>query len=219
MTDTAIVDVDGTLVDTNYLHVLAWSRAFARHGLTPEMWRIHHYCGMGGDQLVPAVVGEEVDEKVGDAVRAGWEEEFGKLQPEVRPFDRATELLADLKRRGFLVVLASSSKSAQVDLFLDLLNGREHCDAWTTSKDVDETKPNPDLLQVALDKVGGSSGVVIGDSIWDFVAAARTELPGIGLRTGGFTAAELTDAGAAQVFDSPADLLENLDETALSQPA
>jgi HAD superfamily hydrolase (TIGR01549 family) len=214
--DTAVLDIDGTLVDTNYHHAIAWYRAFRRFELTVPVWRLHRAIGMGGDQLVGAVAGKDTEERIGDDVRAAWAEEFAPLLDEVRPFSRVQELLVDLRRRGFRVVLASSGRAEHVDRYLDLVGGRTLADAWTTSADVEHTKPAPDLLTAALDRVGGRSGVIVGDSVWDFRAAARLGVPGYAVRTGGFSEAELRDAGALDVVDSPAELLERLDKTALS---
>ena len=218
MPRTAILDVDGTLVDSNYQHALAWFRAFRRYGITLEMWRVHRHIGMGGDQLVPALVGEEVDAAMGDQLREQSGVEFEPLIGEVAAFDRAHELLVELKRRGFTVVLASSGKPADVEHWLDVLDARDHCDAWTTSQDVGETKPAPDLLQVALDRVGADEAVVLGDSVWDFEAARRLGLASIGLRTGGFGVEELRQAGADLVLNSVADLVEALDSTPFHSP-
>jgi HAD superfamily hydrolase (TIGR01549 family) len=179
---------------------------------------VHRHIGMGGDQLVPAVAGMRAEHEHGDALRSAWVRHFEPLLQEIRAFDSATDLLDALQDKGFRVVLASSGKPEHVDRFLDLLDGRRRCDAWTTSEDVDATKPEPDLLQVALAKAGGRSGVVIGDSPWDFIAAGSSSMPGIGLRTGGFTAAELTQAGAGEVHDSPAALLKALDDGPLAEP-
>ena len=217
--DTAIVDVDGTLVDTNFHHALAWARAFRRFDREVPLWRLHRAIGMGGDQLVAAVAGEEAEERFGDDVRAAWAEEFAPLLDEIRPFDGVGELLTQLRRRGFRIVLASSGRTDHVDRYLELIDGRALSDGWTTSGDVDRTKPEPDLLEVALDRVGGTAGVVIGDSVWDFRAAARVDAPGYGLRTGGFAVAELREAGARAVYDAPAELCAHLDETALASAA
>ncbi|MEU9831572.1 HAD family hydrolase [Streptosporangium sp. NPDC048047] len=213
MADTAIIDVDGTLVDTNYQHALAWYRAFARYDVVLPLWRIHRHIGMGGDQIVAALAGDEVEREHGDALREAWTEEFDKMIDEVRPFEGATELLAELGRRGFAVVLASSGKPQHVERFLDLIDGREHCKAWTTSEDVEKTKPAPDLMKVALAKAEGASGVAVGDSTWDFLAAGKLDLPGVAVRTGGFSPEELREAGAAHVFESIPDLIEGLDRT------
>ncbi len=216
--DTAVIDIDGTLVDTNYQHSLAWYRAFGRHDVWLPLWRIHRHIGMGGDQLVAALAGDAVEKRHGDALREAWVEEFDRFIDEVRPFDGATELLIELGRRGFAVVLASSGRPRHVEHFLDLIDGRAHCRAWTTSEDVEATKPAPDLLRVALDKAQGAHAVAIGDSTWDFLAAGKLGLPGIAVRTGGFCSDELREAGAADVFDSITELTGNLDRTLLRAP-
>ena len=209
MADTAIFDVDGTLVDTNYQHALAWYRAFRRYDITPAVWRIHRAIGMGGDNLVTAIAGEDVEKAHGDELRAAWTEEF-ELD-EIQPFEGARALIDEVASRGFRLVLASSGQKAHVEHFLDLLGGREVADAWTTSDDVDATKPEPDLVGVALQKVDGASGVMIGDSVWDAVAAGKLDVPTIAVRTGGFSEAELREAGAFRVYESLVELHENLD--------
>jgi HAD superfamily hydrolase (TIGR01549 family) len=214
--DTAIFDVDGTLVDTNYHHALAWFRAFRRYDVTLPVWRLHRAIGMGGDQLVAAVAGKRLEEEHGDGLRAAWAEEFQPLLKEVQPFEGVRELLTDVRERGFTVVLASSGKPDHVDAYLDLFGGRELCEAWTTSEDVEQTKPAPDLLVVALEKVGGRSAVVVGDSVWDFEAAGRAGYPGYAIRTGGFSVEELKESGAKEVFDSLPQLREQLDSTELA---
>jgi HAD superfamily hydrolase (TIGR01549 family) len=214
--DVAVFDVDGTLVDTNYHHAVAWFRAFRRCDVTVPVWRLHRAIGMGGDKLVPAVAGEDVEERHGDAVRAAWAEEFAPMLDEIQPFDGAGPLLAEVRRRGFRLVLASSGRAEHVDHYLDLIDGRSLADAWTSSGDVGQTKPAPDLLAVALERVGGGSAVVVGDSVWDFEAAGRLGLPGYAVRSGGFAESELREAGALEVADSPADLLARLDTTLLA---
>ncbi len=217
--DTAIFDVDGTLVDTSYHHALAWFRAFRRHDLTIPVWRLHRAIGMGGDQLVPAVAGDDVEQRLGEELRAHWAEEFDVLIGEIQPLDGARTLLEDVRRRGFTLVLASSGKAEHVDHYLSLFGGAELADAWTTSADVERTKPEPDLLQVALDKVAGCSAVLVGDAVWDFHAGARLGVPGYGLRSGGYSVEELREAGAEEVFESPAQLHEHLDRTLLAKAA
>jgi HAD superfamily hydrolase (TIGR01549 family) len=203
MIDTVILDVDGTLVDSNYHHSLAWSRAFDRHGLTVPLWRIHRAIGMGGDKLVAEVSDQRTEDEAGDALRDRWTEEFDQLIGEVRPFAGTRPLLETLKRRGLHVVLASSGQPQHVETFLDLFDGRSVADAWTTADDVQESKPAADLLHAAMDRVDGSSGVMVGDATWDARAAVAAGMPSIGLRTGGFGEAELRDAGATEVFDGP----------------
>jgi HAD superfamily hydrolase (TIGR01549 family) len=218
MADTAIFDVDGTLVDSNYQHTLAWARAFRRHDVVRPLWRIHRAIGMGGDKLVAEVAGDDVEARLGDELREAWVEEFDRLIDEVQPFAGARDLLEEVKERGFRLVLASSGKAQHVEVFLDRVGGRSLADAWTTAEDAEQSKPEPDLVKTALAKVEGASGVMIGDSVWDVVAAGRLDVPTIAIRTGGFSTGELEEAGSAQVYESLVDLRESLDETALKSP-
>jgi HAD superfamily hydrolase (TIGR01549 family) len=218
MADTAIFDVDGTLVDTNYQHALAWFRAFRRFGVTLPLWRLHRGIGMGGDVFVPTVGGQEVEDAHGDDLRQAWTEEFDQLIGEVQPLEGAHELLRAVKDRGFRLVLASSGSAKHVDVFLDLVDGKGLADAWTTSEDAETSKPAPDLVAVALQKVEGASGVMVGDSVYDVEAAGKLDVPTLALRTGGFGVEELRAAGAVGVFESLVDLREHLDETPLARP-
>jgi HAD superfamily hydrolase (TIGR01549 family) len=213
--DTAVFDVDGTLVDTNYQHALAWYRAFRRFGTGLPVWRLHRAIGMGGDQLVAAVAGDDVEAEHGDDLRAAWSEEYAPMLHEVQAFDGVRDLLTDVAKRGLTIVLASSGAPDHVESYLDLFDGRSLAAAWLTSKDVDRTKPQPDLLQRAVERVGGSAAVLVGDSVWDLVAADHAGIPGYGLRTGGFSPDELRGAGAREVFESIRDLHDGLDRTLL----
>jgi HAD superfamily hydrolase (TIGR01549 family) len=172
---------------------------------------VHRAIGMGGDRLVAHVAGEDVEHEHGDQVRDRWEHEFDDLIGEIRPVDGARELLAAVKDRGKSLVLASSGKLKHVDVYLDLLDGRTSADAWTTSDDVDDSKPAPDLLQVAIDKVSGTSAIKIGDSVWDCRAADEAGVPSVAVLTGGFSRDELLEAGASRVFASLAELEAALD--------
>jgi HAD superfamily hydrolase (TIGR01549 family) len=200
--ETVVFDVDGTLVDTNYHHTIAWFRAFQKHGVAVPCWRIHRAIGMGGDRLVPSVAGEDVDEEIGDDVRADWKKIFDPMLGEIIPFDGARALVTAAKERGFTVALASSGKPDHVKHYLELLDVGDVADDWTSSEDVDATKPAPDLLQVALERVRGGRAVLIGDSVWDCEAAANAGIPCVSLLTGGFGADELREAGAVAVYDS-----------------
>ncbi len=214
---TAILDIDGTLVDTNYQHTIAWGRAFQRHALGVALWRIHRHIGMGGDQLVTAVCDEETESRHGDQLRDAEGEEYMRLIDEVQPMARSRELIVALKDRGHTVVLASSAKSDEVDHYLDLLDARDLVDGWTTSADVENTKPSPDLVHAALEKVSddASAAVMIGDTPWDVQSAGRAGVETIAVITGGFSEQELTDAGAVAVYESVAALCEDLDDTRL----
>jgi len=213
--DAALLDVDGTLVDTNCQHALAWYRAFRRHGIVLPLWRIHRSIGMGGDQLVPALVGEETDQEKGDDIRDTRDTLYQELIGEVEPLHGSHELIADLKERGLRVVLASSAPEDELEHYLELLDARELADAWTTDGDVAATKPAPDLVRAALDKAGTESAVMIGDTRWDIEAARRAGLETICVITGGWSEQELRDAGAVAVFESVDELRERLNETPL----
>jgi HAD superfamily hydrolase (TIGR01509 family) len=215
----AVLDVDGTLVDTNYQHALAWYRSFRSLGETFPVWRIHRLIGMGGDQLVAALGGDEVEARIGDEARERWVREVDPMMAETALLPGARELLVALKERGHRVVLASSGKPHHVERALDLLDARELADGWTTSEDVESTKPAPDLLQVALKKIGepvDAPSVVVGDSVFDVEAAKNAGMPAIVVRSGGFGDDELRDAGAIGIYDTPADLTAALDETDLA---
>jgi HAD superfamily hydrolase (TIGR01509 family) len=216
MPPAAILDVDGTLVDTNYHHVIAWYRAFHQHDVVLPIWRIHRHIGMGGDQLVKALGGEQLEDDKGDDIRAAEKVLYAELIGEVEPLEGARALIEDLKGRGHAVVLASSAKAEEVEHYLDLLDARELADGWTTSADVEATKPEPDLVQAAVEKAGGGDAVMVGDSTWDCEAAKRAGLPTVAVLTGGFSEAELRDAGAVAVYESIEALRESLDETPLA---
>jgi HAD superfamily hydrolase (TIGR01509 family) len=216
MPRAAILDVDGTLVDTNYHHAIAWYRAFRQNEVMLPIWRIHRHIGMGGDQLVKALAGESVENEKGDDIRAAESVLYGELMSEVEPLRGSRELIEDLKERGHAVVLASSAKEHEVDHYLDLLDARELADDWTTSADVESTKPEPDLVVAAVEKAGGGEAVMVGDSTWDCEAAKRASLDTIAVLTGGFSEAELRDAGALVVYSSIEELRESLDETPLA---
>jgi HAD superfamily hydrolase (TIGR01509 family) len=209
----AILDIDGTLVDTNYHHAIAWFRAFHQHGHTVPVWRIHRHIGMGGDQIVAALLSPEVEENEGDSIRAAEKALYLSLIFEVQPLRGARELVQDLRDRGRKVVLASSAKAQEVDHYLDLLDVRELAAGWTTSADVKRTKPAPDLVLAALAKLDGAPGIMVGDSTWDCEAAKGAGIESIAVLTGGFSEQELREAGASAVFHSIDDLRTRLEET------
>ena len=214
---TAVLDIDGTLVDTNYHHAIAWFRAFRQHGFVLPLWRIHRHIGMGGDQLVAALAGEGFDREQGDDVRAAEKVLYTELINEVEPLEGARKLIEDLKGNGHTVVLASSAKTEELEHYLTLLDARSLADDWTDSSDVEATKPEPDLLLAALDKVGAKrkDAVMIGDSVWDCRAAKRAGVRSVGVLTGGFSEQELVEAGASKVYPAVEDLRQALDETPL----
>jgi HAD superfamily hydrolase (TIGR01509 family) len=208
----ALLDVDGTLIDTNYQHALAWFRAFDQHGFVLPLWRIHRAIGMGGDQLVPALVGKETDDEKGDDIRDARDSLYQELIGEVEPLHGSRELISDLKERGVTVVLASSSPKDELDHYLELLDARDLADAWTTKDDVESTKPEPDLVNAALEKAGTGNAVMVGDTRWDVEAAAKAGVQTACVLTGGWSAQELREAGAVAVFESVDELRDRLHE-------
>ncbi len=195
-----LFDLDGTLVDSNYQHALAWYLAFREVGVQLPIWQIHRHIGMGGDQIVPALVGRALDAEVGDRAREAEKQQFARLADTVAPLDGAHALLATLHDRGYEVVLASSSPQEQLDRYLDLLDAHGLVASATTAADVESTKPAPDLIELAKERAKGQALVMIGDSPWDIAAAGRSELPCVALLTGGYSEGELL--GAEAVFSS-----------------
>ncbi len=161
---------------------------------------------MGGDQLVAALAGDEVEEEKGDDIRDAEGPLYMAMIEEVEAFEGASELLTELADAGHEVVLSSSAKEKEVEHYLDLLGARETVTAWTTSDDVDETKPDPELVQTALGKAKADAGVMLGDSVWDVEAAKRAGIPTVAVLTGGYSEGELRGAGAVAVFESIGEL-------------
>jgi HAD superfamily hydrolase (TIGR01509 family) len=211
----AILDIDGTLVDTNYQHTIAWQRALHGSGARVAAWRIHRHIGMGGDKVVAALCGDDFEAQHGDDVREAEGGFYTELIGEVQTFEGARELIEDLKAAGHTVILASSAKPEEVEHYLDLLDARELADGWTDSGDVEQTKPAPDLVRSALEKGGGGDAVMVGDTPWDVKAAKEAGLETVAVLTGGFSEAELRDAGAIAVFENMEQLRARLASTPL----
>ena len=200
----ALIDVDGTLVDTNYHHALCWSRAFLDHDVVVPLWRLHRHIGMGGDKYITAVAGERVEQALGDVLRDRWEELFDEVIREVRPVAGALQVVQRLKARGCIVVIASSSIERHLKAHIARLEIGELIDGYTTSDDVANSKPSADLIEAALAKAGTRDAVMIGDSPWDIIAARRAGVGTLAVLTGGFAPSELH--GATAIFDSVAEL-------------
>ncbi len=202
-----LLDLDGTLVDTNYLHALAWWRAFRRFDRTFPMQRIHHLIGMGGDKLVPELVGHELD-----GASDAWSEEFHRLFDDVTLLPGARDLVQRLHDAGRTVVLASSSPAEVLDRFRELLDVDAWIDGATTSDDADESKPDAEIFEVAMARyhLDRSSTIAIGDAIWDAMAAAKAGIGFIGVTTGGAHPDELRSEGAIEVYDDAATVAEAL---------
>jgi HAD superfamily hydrolase (TIGR01549 family) len=210
--DVALLDIDGTLLDSTYHHAVAWARAFAGAGHPVPVWKLHRHIGMGGDRLVPAVSSDEVAERLGDELKERHKKAYDELIGETGLLPGAQELLDGLRSAGLRVVLASSSQPQHASHALDLLDAGERADAWTTSEDAGESKPDPELLEKALERVEGSRAVMIGDATWDVYAASKVGIPTLALLSGGFSEGELRSAGAVAVYADPADLLASLED-------
>jgi HAD superfamily hydrolase (TIGR01509 family) len=217
MTDArlAILDVDGTLVDSAYHHALAWHRAFRERDLVLPMWRIHRSIGKGGDRLVPDLAGAEVERSDGAALRAAQRERFRELIGEVQPLGGARELLVAFKEQGWRIALASSGREDEVAHYLGLLDAEELPDAVVSSADVETTKPAPDVFALAYEHAAPDldphAVLVVGDATWDCEAARRAAMTPVGVLCGGFGRHELEAAGAAVVFETLDELRTSLD--------
>jgi HAD superfamily hydrolase (TIGR01549 family) len=210
--DTAVLDVDGTLVDSVYAHVWAWREAFRLVGVDVPTWRIHRAIGMGGDRLVEAVANATVEHHVGDDLRSLQSGLYGDLSAQLRPTPGATDLLETLKKNGLLVVLASSGSREDTDSSVSLLEAVDLIDGSISGDDTDATKPDTEPVQRAVDSVHGRHALVIGDSVWDMTSARRAGHEPVGLLTGGVAACELLEGGAEHVYDDPAQLAGALDD-------
>jgi len=220
MTDTqsaALFDIDGTLVDSNYLHIESWSRAFADLGIDVDDWRIHRSIGMDSGKLLDALIPAEVEEH-GEKAKELHASHYGELTDRLRPFAGARELVRELDRRGVRVVLATSAPANELEILRKVLDVDGALSGTTSSEDVGTAKPEPDIVAVALEKaqVDAAAAAFIGDAVWDFVAARKLGLVCVGVLSGGYSATELLEAGAEEVYDDVADLLEHLDDSPLT---
>lgn len=213
MTDTlkaVLFDVDGTLVDTNYPHVVCWWEAFSQAGYNVPMARIHRAMGMGSDQMLDALLPEDRDRDEDGSMRAAHSALYATYWTRERPLPGAVELLRACRDRGWQVVLASSADEREFEALRAALDADDAIDAATSSADVEQSKPAPDLVQVALDKakVSPDAAVFVGDTVWDVQASGKAGVACIGVLSGGIGRDELLGAGAAEVYDGPAALLE-----------
>lgn len=209
--DTLVFDLDGTLVDSTFHHALAWHRAFLSVGLDIPCWRLQRHIGMGGDRLVAAVAGEQVEQEMGDRVRAAWEREYDEMLDEPVLLPGARELLTAVRERGLQVVLASSAIPRHAARALRLLESDKRADASLTNDDAERSKPDPELLEKAMQRVDSRASLLVGDSVWDVEAGLRAGIPTVAVLSGGYGEEELRAAGATWVFEDPVDLLAHLD--------
>ncbi len=223
---TAVLfDVDGTLVDTNYLHAVTWWEAFAQAGHDVAMTDIHRAMGMGSDQLLDRLLPRDRDKDQDPAIRAAHSALYSTYWSRLRPLRGATDLLRACKKRGLTVVLASSADEPEFNALRAALDAEDAIDEATFSGDVEQSKPAPDLVQVALDKAGVTpdEAVFVGDTVWDVQASQKAGVRCVGFLSGGISRGELAEAGAAQIYDGPADLLNHfpdalLEPVSLSRP-
>lgn len=211
-----LFDVDGTLVDSNYLHTVAWWQAFRRLDHDVPMGDIHRAIGMGGDKLIAHLVPgvDPEDEETMDSSHAAV---FSTFWPSLRAFDGAADLLRAVAGQGLAVVLASSASATDLQALRTAIAADDAITSATSSSDAEESKPSPDILQAALDAAGLSADetVFVGDSVWDIKSAGKLGIPTVALTCGGTSEAELRDAGAEQVFAGPRELLEHLEDSLL----
>ena len=211
--DTVLLDLDGTLVDSVYVHTTAWKLAFRDVGVTVASHHVQRAIGMGGDRLVAHVAGQSVEDAMGDEVRERHQRYLDERFHDLSATDGAGELLEALRTKGFNVVLASSADKELSERLLELLDGAgQHLHESIAGAEAEQSKPEPDLIEVALESVDATRAVMIGDAVWDVEAAAKAGVPCVALLTGGFGSAELLEAGAVAVYDSPRELMAHLDE-------
>ncbi len=215
--DGVLFDVDGTLVDTTYLHAVTWWEALRQADHTVPMARVHHAIGMGSDRILEALLGPERDPAADAELAAAHSALYSVYWERLCPLPGATDLLRACAARGLRVVLASSANAAELRALRRALDADDVIDVATGAADADESKPAPDILGVALDRAGlpAERVILVGDSAWDVQAATRISVPCIGLTCGGTSAEELTRAGAVAIFTDPADLLARWDESPL----
>lgn len=217
----ALFDVDGTLVDTNYLHAVTWWEAFAQAGYVVPMAEIHRAIGMGSGLMLDKLLPQDRDTGDDADIRAAHSALYATFRSRLRPLPGAADLLRACKRQGLAVVLASSADEPEFNMLRAVLDAEDAIDAATFSGEVEASKPAPDLVQVALDKAGVPAGeaVFTGDTVWDVQACQKAGVPCIGLLSGGISRDELTSAGAAEVYPGPGDLLACLGESLLARAA
>jgi HAD superfamily hydrolase (TIGR01509 family) len=211
-----LFDIDGTLVDSNYLHVDAWARALEDVGHPVPVWRIHRAIGMDSAKLMEILLEDDLD-RLGDEAKERHSTHYRRDAERLRSFDQAQDLLRALAGRGMKVVLATSAPEEEFELLRKVLEVDDAIAEFTTSEDVSTAKPAPDVVQMALKKAGvdPEQALMIGDAAWDMQAAAKAGVAAVGVRTGGIGPGELRDAGAIAVYDDVAQLLAELDESPL----
>jgi HAD superfamily hydrolase (TIGR01509 family) len=215
-THAVLMDIDGTLVDSNYLHVEAWARAFADVGAVVPAWRIHRAIGLDSSMLLDELLGDDA-ERLGSAAKDAHTRHYGDMADRLVPLAGARELIRELRSRGIRVVLATSAPEEELTALRGVLDVEDALHAVTSSEDVETAKPEPDVIRVALERAGvdAEHAVMVGDAVWDVRSAGRAGVRAVGVRTGGISEGELRDAGAVEVHDDAAALLAALDDSVL----
>ena len=214
-----LFDVDGTLVDSNEAHVTAWCEAFQQQGYEFDHDTIHDQIGKGGDNLVPALVGE-APEEVQQAIENAHSEIYRRdFLRRVKPFPGATQLLERTHDSGRKVLLASSAAKSELDHYVRLLGAEDLIDGATSKDDVAHSKPCPDIFEAAVKKaaVPANEALVIGDTPYDIIAARRSGIETVALRSGRFPEDELREQRPIAIYDGAADLLKQFDDSPISR--
>jgi HAD superfamily hydrolase (TIGR01509 family) len=217
-----LFDLDGTLVDSVYQHVLAWHEAIEHVGVELSVWRIHRRVGMSGGLLTSALLREtglEITAELIDRLQRLHTEAYGRRSHEIRPLPGACDLLSRLTQSGIPWAIATSGHMATAKPAIEALDLDPTLVPVVTRNQVEHAKPDPDLFLAAADRLGTdiSNAVVVGDSIWDLLAARRARALGVGLLSGGYGEEELERAGAYRVYEDPRDLLRHIDEVGVRQ--
>jgi len=218
MTDAVIFDVDGTLVDTNYLHAVCWWEAFRQYDQHVDMADVHRAIGMGSDKLLDHLLPDDRDRDADDDMRAAHRSLYGVFWTRLRAFDGAADLLRTCAGRGMKVVLASSASARELTALRAALDADDAITDATSSSEAGESKPAADIVELALDRAGVAPdrAVFVGDAVWDVHACRKAGVPCVAVLTGGFGAEELREAGAVAIYKGTADLLRHFGESPLS---
>jgi HAD superfamily hydrolase (TIGR01509 family) len=214
-----LFDVDGTLIDSSYIHTISWWGAFRQYGYDIPMASIHHFVGMGGDRLVDSLLPSDRDRDADRDIMSSHGALYASHWPALRAFDGAKDLLAQCHAGGLAVALASSARKKDLQVMKATLDADAFIDGATSANDAKESKPAPDILVAALEAIGVDAGnaVFVGDAVWDMKAAAALGIPSVGVMCGGISAAKLRDAGAIEIYEGPRDLLNNLTSSAIGR--
>lgn len=218
MVKAVLCDIDGTLVQSNWLHAEAWQRAFAEMGIALDRETVRRQIGKGGDELIPVFVPWWKRKAVEEPLKAYREWIFRKdFLPQVKPFPKVREFAEELKRRSIQLALASSSKKPELEDYKRIMHVEDLVDDATSADDVDRAKPHPDVFSATLKRLDlkAKDCIALGDTPYDAESAGKAGLRTIGVETGGWTHDELMDAGCVEVYASVAELLERLDESAI----